>query len=51
MCAINEINESPVGALPLHFGPFSVRSTFSSETASEEKAVVKGSGDPVHFGL
>ena len=48
MCAINEI---PIGALSLHFGPFPVRSISSSEMASEQKAVVKGSGDPVHFGL
>ena len=49
MCAINEI---PIGALPLHFGPFPVRSISSSEMASEQKkAVVKGSGDPVHFGF
>ena len=46
------LNEIPVGALPLHFGPFPVRSTSSSEMASEQKkAAVKGLGDPVHFGL
>ena len=40
MCAINE---SPVGALPLHFRPFPVRSISSSEMASEQKARREGS--------
>ena len=41
MCAINEI---PIGALPLHFGPFPVRSISSSEMASEQKSRREGFG-------
>ena len=41
MCAIYEI---PVGALPLHFGPFSVRSISSSEMASEQNSLREGFG-------
>ena len=41
MCAINEI---PVGALPLHFGPFPVRSISSSEMASEQNSRREGFG-------
>ena len=45
------INKSPAESLPLHFESFRVRSIFLSEMASEQKAVVKGSGYPVHSGL
>ena len=41
MCAINEIS---VGALPLHFGPFHVRSISSSEMASEQNSRREGFG-------
>ena len=35
---LRAINEFPVGALPLHFGPFPVRSISSSEMASEQNS-------------
>ena len=41
MCAINEI---PVGALPLHFGPFPMRSISLSEMASEQNSRREGFG-------
>ena len=41
MCAINKI---PVGTLPLHFGPFHVRSISSSEMASGQNSRREGFG-------